>query len=43
MGIDIHIGDHYYAFRIPTPVLVVLGVAVFYGVVKAGRYLTTFL
>ena len=43
MGIDIHIGDHYYAFRIPTPVLVVLAAALLYGVVKAGRYLTTLL
>jgi hypothetical protein len=39
MGIDIHIGDHYFAVgHLPLPVLVVLSAVVLYVVWKVGRY-----
>ena len=34
MGIDFHLGNHYYSFHLPTPVLVFLRAVVVYAVWK---------
>ena len=38
MGIDIHIGNHYIGFHVPTLALWLVGLVAVYGVVKFGRY-----
>jgi hypothetical protein len=39
MGIDIHIGEHYFSFRVPPSVLVLVALIALVGVWKLGRVL----
>jgi hypothetical protein len=38
VGIDFHIGDHYFGVHVPTPMLLLLAVFLFYVAFKLGRY-----
>jgi hypothetical protein len=39
MGIDIHLGNHYYGFRVPAPLLWLLALAALYAAFRIGRFL----
>jgi hypothetical protein len=38
MGIDIHVGNHYYSVHVPTPALLVVLLVVLYAVWKLGGF-----
>jgi hypothetical protein len=39
MGIDIHLGNHYYGFRVPAPLLWLVALAALYAAFMVGRFL----
>jgi hypothetical protein len=38
VGIDFHIGDHYFGVHVPTPLLLVIAVVALFVAFKLGRY-----
>ena len=38
MGIDFHIGGHYYGFHVPDVLLLPLALVALYGALRLGRY-----
>ena len=38
MGIDFHVGDHYVAFHVPTPVVLLVALITLFGVWTLARF-----
>jgi len=39
MGIDLHAGDYYLSFHVPTPVVLLIALTVLFGAWKLGRFI----